>query len=76
MLRRRMPRHECHTPVQTQTKTARVERANGGASDVVFRPHQGIEIPRVQIVAPAVAIEVVQPDTAVRMPEEERPPRS
>jgi SlyX protein len=63
-----------HTLEQIETKIAFLERANAELSDVVFRQQREIETLRAQIVALAGRIEAVQSDTAVRTPEEERPP--
>lgn len=63
-----------HTFEQIETKIAFLERANLELSDVVFRQHQDIETLRAQIVGLAARIDAVQSNTAVRTPEEERPP--
>jgi uncharacterized coiled-coil protein SlyX len=63
-----------HTLEQIETKIAFLERANAELSDVVFRQHREIEALRERIVALADRIEAAQPDTAVRAPEDERPP--
>jgi uncharacterized coiled-coil protein SlyX len=59
---------------QIETKIAFLERANLELSDVVFRQHQDIEILRAQIAGLAARIDAAQSNTAVRTPEEERPP--
>jgi SlyX protein len=59
---------------QIEIKIAFLERANVELSDVVFRQHREIEILRAQVVGLAARIEAVQSETAVRMPENERPP--
>lgn len=63
-----------HVLEQIETKIAFLERANLELSDVVFRQHQDIEILRAQIAGLAARIDAVQSNTAVRTPEEERPP--
>jgi uncharacterized coiled-coil protein SlyX len=59
---------------QIETKIAFLERANVELSDVVYRQHQEIQNLRAQIAGLAARIDAVQSDTAVRTPEEERPP--
>lgn len=59
---------------QIETKIAFLERANTELSDVVFRQQREIESLRARIVALAERIEAVQSETAVRTPEDERPP--
>ncbi|HJS90082.1 MAG TPA: SlyX family protein [Steroidobacteraceae bacterium] len=59
---------------QLETKIAFLERANLELSDVVFRQHREIDMLRTQILGLAARIDAVQSDTAVRAPEDERPP--
>jgi uncharacterized coiled-coil protein SlyX len=63
-----------HTLEQLETKIAFLERANVELSDVLFRQHQDIETLRAQIAGLAARIDAAQSDTAVRAPEDERPP--
>jgi uncharacterized coiled-coil protein SlyX len=59
---------------QIETKIAFLERANLELSDVVFRQHREIESLRAQVVGLVARIDAVPSDTAVRTPEDERPP--
>ncbi|MGA7539073.1 MAG: SlyX family protein [Steroidobacteraceae bacterium] len=59
---------------QIETKITFLERANVELSDVVFRQQREIETLRARIVGLAARIDAVQSDTAVRTPEDERPP--
>ncbi|HXS22048.1 MAG TPA: SlyX family protein [Steroidobacteraceae bacterium] len=63
-----------HTLEQIETKIAFLERANLELSDVVFRQHQDIEALRARIAGLAARLDAAQSETAVRRPEEERPP--
>ncbi len=59
---------------QIEIKIAFLERTAAELSDVVFRQHREIEALRLQLATLAARLDAVQSDTAVRTPEEERPP--
>ncbi|MFZ0498670.1 MAG: SlyX family protein [Steroidobacteraceae bacterium] len=63
-----------HTLEQIEIKIAFLERANVELSDVVFRQHRDIEALRAQIAGLAARIDAAQSESALRTPEDERPP--
>ena len=63
-----------HRLEQVETRIAFLERANAELSDVVYRQHRDIENLRERLAGLAARLDAVQSDTAVRTPEEERPP--